>query len=567
MKRLIILMAAALMVSVQALAQGWVSINGVRMDRNGDAMVVKMDATINGTQDKGAVAFIPVVYKDSVEYMLRPIGLYSRNSFYSYARQVRSDDPFVNEPYSFYVKDAPSLIHYEDKAPFLPWMDGASLRIDIWRYGCCGKPSAPRVEGDPIVSYHAEPEEPEQVEEPEVPEEPQVPEEPVEPEEPAQPEEPDVPTQTEEPEPPAEPEKPVLHEADEYTEENVTLVDEEVVEVDTGNADDGNPEGVVQVYVPYFIYVQPEAEAVVKERAISGEAYVVFKSGATDVDAEYRDNEAELQKIRATIDSVKVDPDITITSIILRGYSSPDGAFSVNQDLSAKRVEAIRSYVEALFELPEEMWHSEAAGENWEGFRAAVEASSLPNKVKILELIDSDMDPDRKEHKISSKYPRDYKTIYNEIYPLLRRTDYKVMYTVRSYTTVEEVRQILETKPWNLSIKEFFLAAEGLEPGTTEFNKVFSVAARVFPDDPIAQINAANSAMAIGDLDAAAYHLDRAGDSPEARYAKGVLAALREDWETAARYFSSAELSGLEKAGEALEVVQKIMKQATPAAE
>ena len=239
----------------------------------------------------------------------------------------------------------------------------------------------------------------------------------------------------------------------------------------------------------------------------------------------------------------------------------------MNQNLSEKRVEAIRAYVEALFELPEDMWHAEAAGENWEGFRAAVEAATnLPNKAKILELIDSDLEPDRKEYKIS-KFSRDYKIIFNDIYPMLRRTDYKVMYTVRSYTSVEEVRQILETKPWNLSLKEFFLAAEGLEPGTPEFNKVFSIAARVFPDDPVAQINAANSAMAMGDLDSAAVLLERAGDSPEARYAKGVLAALREDWETAARYFSSADLSGLDKAAEALAVVQKILEQTTPASE
>lgn len=506
MKKSILLAAAALILSVPAHSQGQILVEDVTMERVGDALTVKMSVNLTPTDEKGSVSFIPVVYNEGVEYMLRPIGLYSRNSFYTYARRVRSDEPFANEPYSFYVKEAPGLVHYEDSTPFMPWMDGSSLRIDVVHYGCCGKPSSGREEGPALQSFK------------------------------------------------------LLHEADEYTEETVELVEEETVEIDTDTPESGTEE-VIQVYVPYFIYVQPPSEAVVKERAISGEAYVVFKSGATDVDAGYLDNEAELQKIRATIDSVKVDPDITITSIVLRGYSSPDGAFSVNQDLSAKRVEAIRAYVEALFELPEDMWHAEAAGENWEGFRAAVEAATnLPNKAKILELIDSDLDPDRKEYKIS-KFSRDYKIISKDIYPILRRTDYKVMYTIRSYTSVEEVRQILETKPWNLSLKEFFLAAEGLEPGTPEFNKVFAIAARVFPEDPVAQINAANSAMAMGDLDSAAVLLERAGDSPEARYAKGVLAALNEDWETAAKYFSSAELSGLDKAAEALAVVQKILEQ------
>ena len=480
---------------------------------------------------KGAVSFVPVIFKDSVSFALTPIGLYSRNRFYAAARQARSNDPFNGVPYTYYVKQMPDSLYYSDSAPYLHWMSGATLRVDTLYTGCCDRLIVRR-EGKALALFPKEEEAPEPVVEEPIVEAPVV-------------------------------EEPVVvehHEVEEVQVEDVQIVEsEEPVEIPLAD-DDSKNETVFQVYVPYYIYLQPPAETIVKERAISGEAYVVFKSGATDVDAEYKDNAAELQKIRATVDSVRVDPDISITRIVLRGYSSPDGTFSVNQELSEKRVQAIREYVEALFELPEDVWSAEAGGENWEGFRKAVEASSLPNKAKILDLIDSDQDPDRKEYKIS-KYSRDYKIIYNEIYPMLRRTDYKVMYTVRSYTTVEEVREILETKPWNLSLKEFFLAADGLEPGTREFNKVFELAAMVYPDEPVARINAANAAMSMGALDLAEQHLEKAGDSPEARYTKGVLAALREDWATAAKYFSSAQLSGLEKAGEALETVEAILKQ------
>ncbi|MBR1887830.1 MAG: hypothetical protein IJ813_05130 [Bacteroidales bacterium] len=63
------------------------------------------------------------------------------------------------------------------------------------------------------------------------------------------------------------------------------------------------PEPVKPVYRPEFIYVLPPAETTVKQRDISGEAYVVFASGKTAVDPAYRDNAAELEKIKATIDS------------------------------------------------------------------------------------------------------------------------------------------------------------------------------------------------------------------------------------------------------------------------
>lgn len=527
MKKSILSAAAALVCCVIAWGQAPISVSDVCLWKENGRMQVSMTVNLSGIESvEGAVSFAPMIVKDSVSVALAPIGLYSRNRFYAAAREARSDSPFDGVPYTYYLKEKPDTLYYSDSAGYLDWMGGAALRIDTLYFGCCDRMLI-RKEGKVLAM---------------IPEEEPIVEPPVE-------------------EPPIEVYPPVV---EEYQGDDVQVAEaEEPVDIPIADDDSSAAETVFQVYVPYYMYMQPEAETIVKERAISGEAYVVFKSGATDVDAEYKDNEAELQKIRATVDSVRVDPDISITSIVLRGYSSPDGSFSVNQELSEKRVQAIRAYVEALFELPEEAWVAEAGGENWDGFRKAVEESSLPNKAKILELIDSDLDPDKKEHKIS-KYSKDYKVIMNEIYPMLRRTDYKVMYTVRSYTTVEEVREILNTKPWNLSLKEFFLAADGLEPGTAEFNKVFQLAAMVYPDEPVAQINAANAAMAMGALDLAQEHLDKAGDSPEARYTKGVLAALREDWETAAKYFSSAQLSGVTEAGEALETVEAILKQLQP---
>ena len=315
------------------------------------------------------------------------------------------------------------------------------------------------------------------------------------------------------------------------------------------------------VYTPNYVYLHPTAEAVVKERSVSGEAYVVFPAGKSNVDPSYRKNSSELEKIRNTIDSVRVDPDITIKEVVLKGNSSPDGKYASNEKLSALRTEAIREYVSGLFEMPAEVFHAESVAENWEGLRAEVAATEWKNRDKILEIIDSDIDPDKKEARIKSKYPKDWKKISSDIFPLLRRTDYKVGFTVRSYTTAEEIREIMRTKPQNLSINEFFLASEGYESGTPEFNEVFAIAASVYPDDPVANVNAANAAMTVGDLDGAERYLELAGDDANVRYTKGVLAALRDDMETAQKYFSSAELSGVKQAKAARELVESIIAQ------
>ena len=321
------------------------------------------------------------------------------------------------------------------------------------------------------------------------------------------------------------------------------------------------PEPVKPVYRPQFIYVLPPAETTVKQRDISGEAYVVFASGKTAVDPSYKDNAAELEKIRATIDSVRADVDVTITDVVLKGFSSPDGKLATNEKLSKARTQAIKDYVSKLDTLLEDnVFKAESVAENWDGLRSAVEASELSAKEKLLEIIDSDIAPDKKEAKIKASYPKQWAAMVKDIFPLLRRTDYRVSYTVKSYTTAEDARRILHTAPANLSITEFFLAAQGYEMGTYEFDEVFKIAARIYPYDPVVNINAANAAMSLGNLTAAEAYLTRAGDSPVARYTKGVLCALQEDWEGAVMFFTSAKASGVPEATAACEIAKELLE-------
>lgn len=319
------------------------------------------------------------------------------------------------------------------------------------------------------------------------------------------------------------------------------------------------PEPEPIAFVPKYVYIRPDATVEVKERSISGEAYVVFQAGKSEVVPTYKANEAELAKIRATIDSVRVDEDIIITMIALRGYSSPDGKYAKNDELSRKRTESIRGYVSGLYSLPGDIYRTESVAENWEGLRAAVEASDkLKNREKILEIIDADLDPDKKEARIKA-FAKDYNYLSKEIFPLLRRTDYRISYTVRTYTTTDEIRQIMQTRPQNLSINEFFLLSQDYRPGTREFNEVFAVMARVYPGDPTANINAANAAMTVGDYARAARYLELAGDGSVARYTRGVLEALQGNYQQAAKYFTSSEVSGVSEATAALANVKAIL--------
>ena len=138
-------------------------------------------------------------------------------------------------------------------------------------------------------------------------------------------------------------------------------------------------------------------------------------------------------------------------------------------------------------------------------------------------------------------------------YPALRHTDYRIDYMIRSFSDAEEIRRIVKTQPQKLSLNEFFLAARSCDPGSEEFASIFETAVRMYPDDPTANLNAANTALERGDLKRAEGYLSKAGSSSEAVYARGVLAALNGDHESARGHFVRAAGAGIVEAQRALQ--------------
>ena len=89
------------------------------------------------------------------------------------------------------------------------------------------------------------------------------------------------------------------------------------------------------------------------------------------------------------------------------------------------------------------------------------------------------------------------------------------------------------------------VAAQSLEPGSPEFNEVFDIAVRMYPDNPVANLNAANTAMSRGDYAAAEGYLAKAGDSPEATHARGALALMQGDYDRAQQLLESSLAAGI----------------------
>lgn len=312
---------------------------------------------------------------------------------------------------------------------------------------------------------------------------------------------------------------------------------QDIAEVPVRNIDLVPP--VPPVYTPQFVFAQPTAE-LEKHREIRGQAYIDFPVNRTELYPDYRKNPRELAKIHATIDSVRLDKDVTFKAMTIKGYASPEGSYTNNIRLAKGRTATLKEYVLAQYDFPESIITTAYDPEDWGGLRNYVENSSIENRAGILAIIDSDLAPDPKNEEIKRRYPQQYAFLLREVYPGLRHSDYTVEYVVKNYTDVNEIIELLNTNPGKLSLNEMFAAAATMTPGTPEYNHAFEVAVLLYPDDEAANLNAANIALQAGNLEKAARYLDKAGSSPLAIYARGILAALEKNYTVAKDYFIQA---------------------------
>ena len=304
-----------------------------------------------------------------------------------------------------------------------------------------------------------------------------------------------------------------------------------------------------------YAYVEHDPEPV-KERHESGVARLNFHLDKYDIVPSLGNNRAELDSIRRTIDKVRDDADVTITSIELHGYASPDGNYNHNADLARNRIRALYLYLRDMYNLPDGLYRNNTTPEDWEGAIVQARKSDLIKKDEVLRIMESEMHPDQKEAQLRLKTPADYRFLVDNVFPGLRRTGYTVNYDVRNFN-LEEARKLINTRPQKLSLKEMYVVANSYERGSEEYKHAYDVAVAMFPNDETANVNAAYVALDGGDLGRAERYLKRAGNTPQAENARGALEVLRGNFDKARPHFQKAADAGLQEAVENLRELKR----------
>lgn len=261
------------------------------------------------------------------------------------------------------------------------------------------------------------------------------------------------------------------------------------------------------------------------------------------------DNRQQLRVIEDSIAYALRDPDVELASINICGYASPESPYTHNEFLATNRSRSLSEYLGGRYKLPRERCTFGSVPENWGEFREQVErANDITEQQRrdLLALIDqptygpADYDAKEKTLKSDARFSKLYKEkILPVWFPELRCTQFAISTRLKP-TSDQKLAEIIKTEPSLLSLNQMFRVARLYPEGSAEFNQTIQTALRFYADDPIANLNAAVAALKAGDYDRAAQLLPKAGNSPEAENARGVVAAHQGDLDTALKHFTAA---------------------------
>ena len=306
-------------------------------------------------------------------------------------------------------------------------------------------------------------------------------------------------------------------------------------------------------------FIMPEVEPV-KARSDRHAATFNYYVDRYELLRDYRNNRAQFDEVDKIIGEIRDNRDLEITEFTIAGYASPEGSFEHNRILAENRANSFAHYLITKFGVSRDKFTVEGKGEDWAGLHKAISASYLVDKQNILNIIDRIQNPDARDAELLKlSNGETYKTLLNNYYPLLRRTEYAIAYVVRAFN-VEEARQIIKKNPKLLSLNEMYLVAESYPSNSKEFREVFDIAVRLYPDSEIAIMNSAAADIENKNYDAAIERLKKIEDKPIAWNNLGVAYILKGDSGKASEYFEKSANNGDKDGKVNLDIIQGVGK-------
>ena len=266
-----------------------------------------------------------------------------------------------------------------------------------------------------------------------------------------------------------------------------------------------------------------------------------------------------------------------IKTIEINAWASPEGELTLNQKLSEERGKTGKDWFDdqikkllkdkklingakpeepvakdkkapnaAKVEEPQLPINVISKGEDFDGFMKALNASNLPQKQTIENVIKNQEKKEEREKAI-----KDMTVIYAEVenmLSVLRRAEF-VINCYEPKKSKEEIIMLSTTAPEKLDNKELLYSATLTENVSTKY-QIYKSVTTIYPQDWKGYNNAGACALLLGKTDEAANYLSKANtlspNNGQVLYNLGVLAFWNKNDEEAAKYFSDAKAKNID---------------------
>lgn len=159
-------------------------------------------------------------------------------------------------------------------------------------------------------------------------------------------------------------------------------------------------------------------------------AHITFPQGKDIVDENLADNKQEIEKVKNIIHELTFSSVFMIDSINMTATASPEGSWRNNELLAKKRAKSLKDFFSKKLDDKQgvdTLLRAKHLAEDWIRLEKRVDESFglFQNRDEILSIIKTEKDADRRENEIRAKYPKDYQTLRDSIYPDLRCVNFQ----------------------------------------------------------------------------------------------------------------------------------------------
>ena len=304
------------------------------------------------------------------------------------------------------------------------------------------------------------------------------------------------------------------------------------------------------IITPYLIQLDDQvimaADAFQRTTSHETEATINYDKGRFNVKSSELRQE-DITNLKAFALDATTNPRVEMKNFSIQSYASPEGEIDKNTNLAEDRAGSAKSFlVKEMKRMKYEAGQQETfyglnpKGEDWEGFKTEVEKTTHEDKELILRVLQMTADLDKREQEIRNM-AKTYKFLEKEVLPQLRRSQMVLSYDKVGYSD-EELKELSKSNPDTLNVEELLYTAT-LYEDLSEKLRVYSEAARLFPNDWRTSNNVGYVNYLQGDLDAAGENFEKANAAEENATTTnniGAVAHMKGDNERAMELFAAA---------------------------